>query len=461
MKSEKQNLTIGSPLQKILLFALPVIFGNLVQQMYNVVDTLIVGKALGVTKLAAVGAVGSMSFLGLGFVMGLTAGCAVLTSHAYGRSDYGYMKKSIFAQLIIAIAFTIILTALFVAVAAPLLRLMHTESNIFDDSLSYITIIYLGIGATMLYNFTSSVLRAIGNSTMPLVFLCIAAVLNIGLDLLFILTFHMDVEGAALATVISQLVSGLLCLGYILLKTDLFKFDRDSMHINLRDIMTHLKVGVPMGFQYSVIALGMLVLQYVLNGFGTSAVAAYTVGSKVQELVQSPLASISTVIATYVAQNYGAGNFRRIHKGVRECHIFGFILAVSIAVLVVAFMEPIISLFVSLDETETVEYAKEILLWACPLQFLLSILYVSRGALQGLGDGVTPMLGGVMELIMRAVVPLALSAALGFVSIAIAGPCAWVGCGGLMTVVYVVKVRKAEKKAKLANPQFKECLSYN
>lgn len=266
----------------------------------------------------------------------------------------------------------------------------------------------------------------------------------------------MDVAGAAWATVISQLVSGILCIIYIIKKTDLFKFDKESMKITPKDIADHLKVGVPMGFQYSVIALGMLVLQYVLNGFGTAAVAAYTVGSKVQELVQSPLASISTVIATYVAQNYGAGDFGRIHKGVRDCHIFGFILAVVIAVLVILLMEPIISLFVDLSETETVEYAKVILLWACPLQFLLSILYVSRGSLQGLGDGVTPMLGGVMELIMRAVIPLALSAALGFISIAIAGPCAWLGCGGLMTIVYIIKVKKAERNARLGRSENRE-----
>lgn len=187
MKSVNQDLTVGSPLKKIIVFALPVIFGNLVQQMYNVVDTLIVGKTLGVTKLAAVGAVGSMSFLALGFVIGLTAGCAVLTSHAFGMGDKRYMKKSIFTQMIIAIIFAVVLTALFVLIAAPLLRLLNTDSEIFDDSCSYITIIYLGIFATMLYNYAASILRAVGNSTMPLVFLIISAVLNIVLDLLFIL----------------------------------------------------------------------------------------------------------------------------------------------------------------------------------------------------------------------------------------------------------------------------------
>ncbi len=447
-KSLTVNLTEGSVLGKIIFYALPIIAGNMLQQLYNVADTLIVGKTLGVMRLASLGATGGMNFLMMGFVMGVTSGCAVLTSQAYGAGDEARLKKSVAAHVVIAAALTLLMTAGFLLGARPMLRLIRTTPDIFEYSAGYITIIYQGIAAAMLYNFLAASLRAVGDSRSPLLFLVFSSLLNIVLDLLFIIVFGWDVAGAAWATVLSQLVSGILCLFYTRRRAPMMIPSRESWRGLLPLIVRELRVGVPMGFQFSIIAMGLMVLQAVLNGFGAEAVAAFTVGGKMHELMQNPLAAMSVVMATYVGQNMGAAKYDRIIEGVQKCAVFSFVLSCVIGGVTFLFRDEAVSMFIAGDEPLVRAFAHQYMNWECPTITTLSLLFVYRGAMQGLGDGFTVMLGGVFELAMRIIVPLLTSASLGFVSVCIAGPAAWTSSVVLMICVFYRHLHDLKKRVR-------------
>lgn len=436
------NMTEGKIFPKIALFALPILAGNLLQELYNVVDTLIVGRALGVGRLAAVGATAPLTFLVVGFAMGLTSGCSVASSRAFGAKDDGALKRSVAAHLVIAAVCAALLTAAFLLCCEPLLRLLNTTPDTFAYAQTYLSIIYAGIPATMLYNLFSSLLRSVGDSRTPLLVLIFSSVLNIALDLLFILAFRWDVAGAAVATVLSQLVSGLLCAGYIRRKAPLLVPGRESWRGLGPVIAEELKVGVPLGVQHVFIAAGAMVLQAFLNGFGSDAVAAYTIGGKIQSLMQNPMVTMSAVMATYVGQNAGAKRLDRIRTGVNRSLVFAAGLAVLLGALVWIFARPITLLFVAPEEGVVIELTRQYLAWCCPFLWMLGFLFVCRGALQGLGDGLTPLLSSVLELAMRPSIPLLLSATLGYASVCIAGTAAWTSCAVLIAAVYWFRMRR-------------------
>jgi putative MATE family efflux protein len=436
LKSRAVDLTQGNILGRIIVYALPVIAGNMLQQLYNVTDTLIVGKTLGVIRLAAVGVAGSMNFLMVGFVMGVTGGCAVLTSQACGAGRESEVRRTTAAHMAIAAALTVLMTAGFLLSVKPLLRIMNTTPDIFGYADSYITVIYQGIAAVMLYNFLSATLSAIGDSRTPLMFLLFSSLLNIALDLIFIIVFGWDVEGAAAATVASQLVSGLLCLWYVCRREPQLIPHREDWRGLMPVVCQELRVGIPMGFQFTIIALGMMVLQSVLNGFGAEAVAAYTVGGRLHELMQNPLTAMSVVMATYAGQNKGARKYDRISEGVRKCALMSFLTACLIGGAVFLVRDQAVSLFLPGEEPAVSAYAHQYMNWECPSLSTLGFLFVYRGAIQGLGDGFTVMMGGIFELAMRAVIPILTSGTLGFLSVCIAGPAAWTSSAVLMIAVF-------------------------
>lgn len=439
---EISSLTQGSILGQIILFALPIILGNLLQELYSVADTIIVGQTLGNIKLAAVGSTGALSYLAVGFVVGLTGGCTVLTAHAYGAQDRVALKKSVAAHLLIAAVAVVLLTAVFVGCAASMLRLLHTTDATFQYALAYITIIYAGLPATMLYNLTAALFRSVGDSKTPLILLIFSSLLNVGLDFLFILAFHWDVRGAATATVLSQLLSGLLCCILLKRNATFLLPDRKSWKGIGHVIREELRVGVPMGLQSSVIAIGMMALQFFVNSFGDAAVSAYTIGNRLQILMQSPLFSMSVVMATFVGQNAGAGRYDRIRRGVRQSAAIFAVLGIVIGMGVLLFSTQLICLFTSATETNTIALAKNYLTWACPMEWSLALLFIYRGALQGLRDGFTPMIGSFLEVGMRVLFPALLCAVLGFTAISLAGPAAWTVSAALMPIVYARKMRK-------------------
>lgn len=442
-----RNLTQGKIFSQILFFAIPVIIGNLLQELYNVVDTLIVGQTLGEIKLAAVGSTSSLNFFALGFFIGLSAGCSVITSQHFGAGNINQVKKSVAAHILIGVVGSLVLTVAFVFLVNPFLTLLGTTKETYDYASRYLTIIYLGIPATMLYNLTASLLRSVGDSKTPLYLLLFSSVLNVGLDLLFIIVFKWDVAGAAIATVISQLISAVLCCVYICIKVKLLLPTKECFRDIRKMIFDELKVGCPMGLQNSVISIGMMVLQYFVNQFGSYAVAAYTIGNRVQLLIQNPMNSMSTVIATFAGQNEGAGKYDRIKKGVNYCLILCIIYSIVVGTLSMLFATQITGIFTSGSTQQTIDYAVQFIFWNCPFEWSLGMLFIYRGTIQGLKNGIIPMIGSLIEVLMRICTPIILSSLIGYASICVAGPAAWTASMLLMLVVYYVKMKGFSKKA--------------
>jgi len=445
-----RNLTQGKIFSQILLFAIPVIIGNLLQELYNVVDTLIVGQTLGEIKLAAVGSTSSLNFFALGFFIGLSAGCSVITSQHFGAGNIEQVKKSVAAHILIGVVSSVVLTAAFVFLVNPFLTMLGTTKETFDYASQYLTIIYLGIPATMLYNLTASLLRSVGDSKTPLYLLLFSSVLNVGLDLLFIVVFKWDVSGAAIATVISQLISAVLCCIYIYFKVKMLLPTKDSFKDIKRMITDELRVGCPMGLQNSVISIGMMVLQYFVNQFGSYAVAAYTIGNRVQLLIQNPMNSMSTVIATFAGQNEGAGKYDRIKKGVNNCLMLCIAYSIIVGAISMLFATQITGIFTSGSSQQTIDYSVQFIFWNCPFEWSLGMLFIYRGTIQGLKNGIIPMIGSLIEVAMRICTPVLFSSIIGYASICVAGPAAWTASMLLMLVVYYVKMKGFAKKKSLA-----------
>ena len=445
-KSSVLNMTQGSIMKQIVIFALPILGGNIFQELYNVVDTLIVGKTLGVSKLAAVGSTGPLLFFVISFIIGLASGCSVITSQKFGADDTAAVKKSIAAHIIISALLTITTTLVITLNTGRLLNLLQTNKDIYNDAYTYIFIMFAAMPGAVLYNFLASSLRAVGDSKTPLLFIIFSSVLNIILDLFFIIVCKWDVAGAAYATAVAMVTSGILCAIVIWKRTPILIPERASWR-NLDSIIwEELKIGIPMGIQLSVIAVGFIVLQYVLNGFGSVAVAAFTVGSRVQSLMINPIASMGVVMATYVGQNFGAKKWDRILLGVRKSLAFTALFTIVMGLLVWLLNSQIIHMFIDSNEAQVEAIARQFLAWSCPLVWTLTFVFVTRGALQGLGDGVTPMLGGFLELIMRVAIPLSFSTSLGYTSVCIASPAAWIACGVTMTVVLLVRIHSMHEQ---------------
>lgn len=328
--------------------------------------------------------------------------------------------------------------------------MLGTTKETFDYASRYLTIIYLGIPATMLYNLTASLLRSVGDSKTPLYLLLFSSVLNVGLDLLFIVVFKWDVAGAAIATVVSQLISAVLCCIYIYFKVKLLLPTKESFTSIGRMVADELKVGCPMGLQNSVISIGMMVLQYFVNQFGSYAVAGYTIGNRVQMLVQNPMNSMSMVIATFAGQNEGAGKYDRIRKGVNYCLILCITYAIAVGALTMLFATPITGIFTSNSSQQTIDYSVQFIFWNCPFEFTLGMLFIYRGTIQGLKNGIIPMIGSLIEVLMRICAPVILSSIIGYISICVAGPAAWTASMLLMLAVYYIKMKGFKNKKALA-----------
>jgi putative MATE family efflux protein len=451
-----KNLTTGHPAKIILLFTLPLLIGNVFQQLYGFADAFVVGRTISVDALAAVGSTGSLSFLLLGFAWGMTAGFAIPTAQAFGANDPEGVRRSVATGAILTGVFAVVLTAIAVPIARPLLEVMQTPPEIIDDATTFIVVTFWGIGATMFFNFLSNAIRALGDSRTPLIFLAIACVLNVVLVVVFIVTFGMGVEGAALATITSQLVSVLLCLWLVKAKMPILRLSRADWRVTRADLTTQLRLGLPMGFQSSIIAIGALVLQYSLNGLGAESVAAYTAAQKVDGLAVAPMASFGLALATYTAQNYGARAYARIRRGVFQTCLMSVGFSVAIAMINILFGPTLVRLFVGQGEEHVVELAQTYLVLNGVLYFVLGLLFAIRNTLQGLGRTFIPTLSGVMELATRVVAALVLAAHFGFAGVALAGPLAWIAATIPLWLSYRKQrniLRERELLAELEQPK--------
>ncbi len=441
-----KDMTTGNPWKIIIFFSIPVLLGNLFQQFYNMADAIIVGQFLGEDALAAVGATGSIMFLVLGFAIGISQGFGILISHAFGAKDEKLLKHYVATSLVLGLVISIVMTALTVSLSRNLLLLMNTPDNILDMSYSYITIIYAGITATMAFNIASAILRGVGDSKTPLFFLLLSSALNIILDLVFIVIFKSGTEGAAYATVISQGVSALLCFLYMFLRFDLLKLHRSDFYFSWKSIGNLLAIGIPMSINYSVTAIGVMVLQSAVNVFGSSVVAAFTAASKVESLSTQTMPSLGTAMSTYCGQNLGAKKYDRIFDGMKKA--FLIVLAISVIgfFIAVVFGKYIVSWFLSDPSAEVLQYASTYMNTVACFYIPLAIIFLYRNALQGLNQPLVPMLSGVFELICRALVVILCLKPFGYAAVCFASPAAWIGAGIPLLITYLLWKKKIQQK---------------
>lgn len=442
-----RNMTKGSPVKLLLAFALPLLVANVFQQLYSVADAMVLGRGVGVNALAAAGSTGSVYFFIFGFINGLTHGYSILISQRFGAGDESDMRRTVMNAGYLGFMSAAVITALSLIFSRPLMTLMGTPTDIFDDALLYIRIIFIGIFTTVFYNMLSSILRALGDSMSPLIIILISSAVNIGLDILFVMAFKWGVAGAAWATVLAQLLSGLMCL-FVLCRMPVLRFKAGEKRMDKSIIFGLLKLGLPVGIMNSITAIGGMILQGVVNSLGSTIVAAYTAGSKIVGLAEQPCNIIGLSLGTYVGQNLGAGRIDRIKVGVRRGILMVLIVDFFIGGAMILFGRQLTAAFVSGVEQTVIEASYPYLLCGGAMMWVLGLLFVYRFSLQSLGDTVVPMLSGALELILRISVVLVLSKVfnLGFLSICIAEVSAWFGAAALLCVTYYIRIQKLPEK---------------
>lgn len=421
-----KDMTSGSTMKLILGFAVPLLMGMLFQQVYSLVDTIIVGRFLGVSALAAVGATGSINFLIVGFCQGICNGFALPVAQRFGAKDYDGLRKYVGNSAVLSIIFGGAITLITVIACRPILELMQTPADIIDLSYHYIVVIFAGIPAIMLYNILSAYLRSLGDSITPVIFLVLSAGLNIGLDLLFIVTFHWGVFGAAFATVLSQAVSGILCLILIIKKFDLLHLKREDWKLDWGYSRYLLIMGLPMGLQYSITAIGSVILQASVNTLGSTAVASMTAGSKISMFVVCPFDALGSTMATFGGQNVGAGRLDRLGRGLRSAVILGAIYSALILVVLIFFGRDLILLFVSAKEAAVIAQAKQFLVTNAAFYLMLALVNIVRFLIQGMGFSGFAVFAGVFEMVARTLVGLVFVPIFGFTAACSASPLAWI-----------------------------------
>ena len=444
----EKDMTVGKPASVIINFTIPILIGNIFQQFYNMADAIIVGRCVGNRALAAVGSTGTFMFLIYGLVTGMTVGFTVSTAQRFGAGDMDGMRKSVASAIKLAAIVTALMTAVTMIFMRPMLRLMNTPSDIFDDAYSYIMIICAGIAAQVLYNMLSAILRALGNSKTPLYFLILSALLNIGLDLVFIKVFGMGAAGAAYATVISQLIAGIASFIYIITKVPLLHLKKEDWAYDRVLVGNQLKVGFPMALQYSITAIGTTMVQAALNKLGSTAVASYTAAGKIEQIAGQAYVAIGTTMATYCAQNRGAGRIDRIKEGFKSATCMGFIYSIIAGALIFFIGKYMTYLFVSEDISEVIGYVDTYLRCISLFFIPLTIVNVHRNGIQGMGFGVLPMMAGVAELIGRGVASVVAAHYRSYIGICMGGPAAWVLAAALLIWMYHMVIRKLEKQVR-------------
>lgn len=445
------DMTKGNPAKLILAFTIPILIGNLFQQFYSMVDTAIVGQFVGVGALAAVGATGGVIFLVQGFVNGLTHGFSVIVSQRYGANDEVGIKKATATSIYLSAIATVVLTIICVVLAKPVLQLMNTPADILEDATSYVTIFFGGLVSIIVYNLLASLLRAFGDSKTPLYFLILASITNIILDLVLIINFKMGVAGAAIATVVSQGLSGLLCYFYMIKKFDILTLKREHFKYDPGLVKELMYVSLPMALQYAITAIGVMILQVAVNSFGSTTVAAFTAATKVEQLVVQPGIAIGMTMATYAAQNLGARRIDRVRQGARQSAWITIVTNALSSVIVIFLGGYIVQLFIPSANVEALPISMEYLKITAIFYPVLGLLFLYRFALQGLGNTVVPMFAGVMELVMRTIVAFTLPGLLGYQGVCLASPLAWIGATVWLIWSYFRIIPKLERAHPIEN----------
>lgn len=437
-----KDMTNGSPSKHILGFAVPMLFGMLFQQFYNLVDTIIVGKTLGVEALAGVGATGSINFMIIGFCMGVCNGFVIPVAQCFGAKKPADLRKYVFNGYICSIVFAIVLTLASVIFCRRILIIMNTPADIIDHAYNYIVVIFIGIPTVFLYNMVSGVIRSLGDSKTPVVFLVLSSIINVVLDFFLILVCKMGVAGAGWATVTSQLISGLTCLIYMYKKYDILKGDKSERVLDRRFITNLCMNGVPMGLQYSITAIGSTILQAAVNTLGSTYVAAMTAGSKMFNFTCCPFDALGSTMATYAGQNVGAAKIKRLGQGVRSAMIIGSVYSVLSLIALYFTTDYIALLFVNASETTIIALTRQFILASACFYIPLTGVNVVRFCIQGMGFSVFAISAGILEMIGRAFAAIILIPSIGFMGACLASPIAWIAADAFLFPAFIHCVKK-------------------
>lgn len=451
MSTKIKNMTQGSPGRLIFCFAIPLMAGNVFQQLYTVVDTMVVGKFLGVDALAALGAADWLNWMMLGIVQGFTQGFAIRMAQEFGAGDYKGLKKTVGNSAALSVIFAVVLVLVGEWIAKPVLLLLHTPSEILSDALLYIRIMFLGTPVVMAYNLLACILRSLGDSKTPLYAMIIASLTNIVLDILFVFGFHWGIAGAAAATLIAQVVSGIYCYGY-LQKIEFIRLSARELRIDPGMVGKLLYLGSPMAFQNAIIAIGGMMVQSVVNGFGVIFIAGFTATNKLYGLLEIAATSYGYAVVTYVGQNLGARKLKRISKGMRSAIVIAMITSVVIAVVMLLFGKVILSCFISGTEAQVEQALSVAYFYLAVMSLTLPILYllhVVRSGIQGLGNTFLPMMSGIAEFCMRTATAFLLPGIVGEAGIFFAEPAAWLGADIVLIISYITVMRSFKRSMKL------------
>ena len=448
-KQKTMDLTTGHPLRQILIFSIPLVFGTIFQQLYSFADTVIVGRCLGTDALAAVGATSSLHFLILGFVQGACVGFGIPVAQSYGAKDRDEMCRYLWNGTWICLLISLFLSLGSVLLTDTLLAIMNTPEEIFSMARSYIVILFAGIPASVLYNYSASVMRAMGDSRHPFYFLLFSSVLNVILDYVLIAFFHMGVPGAAAATVFSQFVSGALNVWWMFRRMDMIQGKKSQMKPSLPHIKRLCVVGLPMGFEYSVSAIGAVILQNSINTLGSGAVAAQTAGEKIRQMFTLPMESVGMAIATYAGQNFGAGKLKRIRQGIKQGMVIQLVYCAVIWAVLLGMNELLVQIVLGKAQPEiSAEAGRYLFIVSCLFIFHGSLM-VFRNTLQGMGYSFHAIISGVWELAGRSLGGWLAVHGAGFTAVCLANPLAWIFA--LCYCIYMVRyfLRKNERKQNL------------
>ncbi len=448
MASHIKSMTEGKPASLIFSFALPLMAGNVFQQLYTVVDTMVVGKAIGVGALAALGAADWLNWMMLGIIQGLTQGFGILMAQEFGAGRYDNLRRSIGNSAILSLLSSLVLLGLGQLLARPILTLLQTPPEILPDALLYLRIMYIGIPVVMAYNLSASVLRSLGDGRTPLHAMIVAATTNIGLDLLFVLVFHLGIAGAAAATLIAQLISSLFCL-YHIRRIDILSFEKNDFSLRDRRLSLRLlMLGFPMAFQNAIISIGGMIVQFVVNGFGVIFIAGFTATNKLYGVLEVAATSYGYSMVTYAGQNLGAGRTDRIRRGMRSAVLISLLTSLVITLLMIFAGKLILGCFISgtpeeFEQTLAIAYYYLAVMSIClPI---LYILHITRSAIQGMGNTILPLASGIAEFIMRAVSAVFLPMLIGENGIFYAEIMAWTGAVIILIISYFAVIRRIER----------------
>ncbi|MGN0197493.1 MAG: MATE family efflux transporter [Candidatus Gastranaerophilaceae bacterium] len=440
-----KELTSGSPIKLITFFMLPIFLGNIFQQLYNLVDALIVGRIIGINALAAVGATSPIIFMIISFIFASTQGFTVITAQKFGAREYDLVKKSLAASIVLSAALTIIVTLISAPFSYQMLAFLRTPADIIHMADTYLFIMLVGIFATVFYNLSSNIIRALGDSKTPLYFLIFASILNVFLDIYFIVNLKMGIVGAGWATVLSQAISTILCLAFMFWKFPILRLKKEDWIVSKDFYMEHLRVGIPMGFQMSVLSIGIIALQFVLNGFGSVAVAAFTTAMRVDQLFTQVYLALGATMAVFAAQNFGAKKLSRIKEGAKASILIAFITSIFSILVLTFFSGDLVALFMSEVDPEVVRLAEIYLHILMIFFFFLGVLLIFRNILQGMGSVMAPLASGIAELIARTACAFIFGHYFGYVGICTATPAAWAAAALVLFIGYKISLIKHVK----------------